>query len=273
MSVVQIDNQVPVKESAKLILSLQNIRILRAQADSQFELSIPEFQVEAGQFIAVTGQSGCGKSTLLDLLALVLKPLDEGSFIFYPAARNASFNSASSDSKPSNDQFNINELWKNSAENKLAQIRRKNLGYVPQSGGLLPFLSVRDNLFLPPRLNYQQSFKDRIQKQGEALGIAGLFDRKPQSLSGGQRQRVAILRAMAHQPELILADEPTAAVDSARAADIVHSFQALALQHNTAIIMVTHDQSLVKEGCNKHYSFDVDSTHEEHIRSICRRIA
>ncbi len=253
----QIKDQVVAKEHARLVLCLQNIRILRTQGGSQFELFIPDFQVEAGQFIAVTGESGCGKSTLLDLLALVLKPLAEGTFAFYP-----SFNK----------KEDINSLWKNRAEDKLAQLRRKNLGYVPQSGGLLPFLTVRDNLYLPPRLNGSHSYKDLIQQQGEELDIAHLFDRKPQSLSGGQRQRVAILRAMAHQPELILADEPTAAVDSARARNIVRSFKHLARSRNTAIIMVTHDQSLVEEGCDKRYSFDVDSSQEEHICSVSRRI-
>lgn len=264
MTSSQIQHDSLEKKELKQVLYLQNINILRTQGGSQFELFIPDFQVQAGQFIAVTGESGCGKSTLLDVLALILKPSDEGDFLFYP--------SSSSSNHLIDSQKDINKLWKNNAEDELAQLRRKNLGYVPQNGGLLPFLNVRDNLFLSPRLNNQTAFKERIDKQAKELGIEQLFERKPQSLSGGQRQRVAILRAMAHQPDLILADEPTAAVDSARAHSIVDAFKKLAYSQNTAIIMVTHDRSLVAQNCDQHYSFTVDSSSEECINSVFRRI-
>ncbi len=262
MSIIAANNEVLKEKHTGTVLSLQKISILRSQGGSQFKLFIPEFQVQAGQFIAVTGESGCGKSTLLDLLALILQPSQEGDFLFYPSSSSPLIDTPK----------DINKLWKNNAENELAQLRRKNLGYVPQNGGLLPFLNVRDNLYLSPRLNNQIAFKDRIYKQAKELGIESLFERKPQSLSGGQRQRVAILRAMAHQPDLILADEPTAAVDSARAHNIVNAFQKLASSQNTAIIMVTHDRSLVSQVCDKHYSFIVNSSQEESISSVFRRI-
>ncbi len=240
------------------LLELKQVRLLRRGDSSSFELSVPEFSVGRGEFIAVTGESGCGKSTLLDMLALVLPPQDQGNFRLY-LQRNIS--------------FNILSLWRADAENRLAALRRSNLGYVPQSGGLLPFLSVEDNLYLPPRLNGQQDYRMRIQKLAHSLGINSLMSRMPESLSGGQRQRAAILRAMAHAPDLILADEPTAAVDARRALKIVSEFRDLARSQDTAIIMVTHDRKLVQSNSDRQYVFDVDSSDEDHVRSQCREAA
>ena len=232
-----------------LLLELEDIRLLRVQDSSRFELQVPAFRVERGQFIAVTGESGCGKSTLLDLLALVLPPQDQGRFQFRLSDGRA---------------LNMMALWRVEAENQLAAVRRSNLGYVPQSGGLLPFLSVKDNLYLPPRLNFQADYQRRITRLARRLGIEGLLERKPESLSGGQRQRAAIL---------LLADEPTAAVDAQRAQKIVTEFRALARSQNTAIIMVTHDHSLIQGRSDRHYVFDVDSRDENHVRSVCREAA
>lgn len=242
----------------KMVISLRGMSVLREQGNSSFELKIPEFSVSPGNFIAVTGESGCGKSTLLDLLALVLRPAIEGEFLFQTESRFAT---------------DINALWQYHGEDRLAEIRRSQLGYVPQSGGLLPFLSLRRNVYLPPRLNQQHGFQKRIDHLSEQLGIDTLLDRMPHSLSGGQRQRAAILRAMAHQPDLILADEPTAAVDSVRARRIMAQFHELAQLQNTAIVMVTHDESLVAENCDARYGFVVDSSNEENVVSVCRKVA
>lgn len=242
----------------QLLVQICNIRVLRQQRNSIFELIIPDFRVMPGQFIAVTGESGCGKSTLLDLLALVLQPRTGGSFLLRT---------------DQSDIYDIGLLWRNGKENSLSTIRRKAMGYVPQSGGLLPFLSLRDNVYLPPRLNQQAGYKKRLSRMSMQLGIANLMDRMPRTLSGGQRQRGAILRAMAHQPKLILADEPTAAVDSARAARIVSQFHQIAASQNTAIVMVTHDTKLVASGCDVHYSFLVDASNEDHVVSTCEKIS
>lgn len=236
------------------LLSLQAIRVLRQQGGSSFELRVPEFRVRRGEFIAVTGESGCGKSTLLDLLALVLQPQPEGRFHFFGDGK---------------DPIDINALWRDADENRLAVLRRRYLGYVPQSGGLLPFLTIRQNLHLPPRLNGQLRYHERIEELARRLGILNLMSRMPDSLSGGQRQRAAILRAMASQPALILADEPTAAVDGKRAKKIVGEFVKLAQAQGTAILMVTHDVRLVEQQYHRHYVFEVDSTDESHVVSVC----
>lgn len=236
------------------VLSLQAVSILRQQGGSSFELQVPDFRVARGEFIAVTGESGCGKSTLLDMLALVLQPRQGGGFVFFDDGGHP---------------VDVAALWQKADEDRLAVLRRTRLGYVPQSGGLLPFLSIEQNLYLPPRLNEQQGYQGRIKRFAERLGIASLMSRMPQSLSGGQRQRAAILRAMAHEPDLILADEPTAAVDKVRAQKIVAEFRELARSQGTAIIMVTHDANLVQNNSDQHYVFEVDSSDEEHVRSVC----
>lgn len=238
------------------VLSLKDVNLIRRQGGSSFELQIPDFQVARGEFIAVTGESGCGKSTLLDMLALVLQPQQGGEFQFLDPAGNIQ---------------DISALWRDSAEDQLAVLRRTRLGYVPQSGGLLPFLSISQNLYLPPRLNGQKDYEHRIRAFARRLGIHGLFSRMPQSLSGGQRQRAAILRAMAHEPDIILADEPTAAVDAGRAQKIVSEFRALARSQGTAIIMVTHDKNLVEHNSDGHFVFEVDSSDEQRVISVCRR--
>jgi putative ABC transport system ATP-binding protein len=245
-----------VQSRAQPVLSLQDVYLLRRQGGSSFELQVPDFQVARGEFVAVTGESGCGKSTLLDMLALVLQPQQGGHFRFYDAQGG---------------EQDISALWQSSSEDQLAVLRRTRLGYVPQSGGLLPFLTIAQNLYLPPRLNGQKDYEHRIRAFARRLGIHGLLSRMPQSLSGGQRQRAAILRAMAHEPDVILADEPTAAVDAGRAQKIVSEFRELARSQGTAIIMVTHDRNLVENNSDGHFVFDVDSSDETKVVSVCRR--
>jgi putative ABC transport system ATP-binding protein len=190
------------------------------------------------------------------MLALVLQPQQGGHFRFYDAQGG---------------EQDISALWQSSSEDQLAVLRRTRLGYVPQSGGLLPFLTIAQNLYLPPRLNGQKDYEHRIRAFARRLGIHGLLSRMPQSLSGGQRQRAAILRAMAHEPDVILADEPTAAVDAGRAQKIVSEFRELARSQGTAIIMVTHDRNLVENNSDGHFVFDVDSSDETKVVSVCRR--
>ncbi len=246
----------PVPQAEPLV-RMEAVRVVRAQGDSRFTLEIPAFEVEAGRFVAVTGESGCGKSTLLDLLALVLRPEPGGRFLFRGRAGVA----------------DVAALWNRQDEEALSALRRRDLGYVPQSGGLIPFLSVGANLGLPPRLNGQRDYRARLERLAERMGVSGLMSRLPASLSGGQRQRIAILRAMAHRPALILADEPTAAVDAERARRILEQFHALAREEGTAIVLVTHDRELVAEGVDRRYGFEVDSRDERRVRSRCVREA
>lgn len=234
-------------------LRIEGLRKRRVQAGSQFELEIPAFQAAPGEFIAVAGESGCGKSTLLDLLALISRP-DHCERFELAGPRGV---------------VDIAALWREEREDKLAELRRSTLGYVLQTGGLLPYLSVRNNLRLPCRL-IGQPCEDAIERMSQRLGIEDCLDRLPERLSGGQRQRAAILRALIHRPRLVLADEPTAAVDRGRARAIIDELRAIAHAEETAIIMVTHDLELVRNIADHSYGFVLEGAEGNLTRSLCR---
>jgi putative ABC transport system ATP-binding protein len=193
------------------VIQIRGLTKTRVQGGAAFELSVPELDVAPGELVALVGESGCGKSTLLDLLALVLRPDAADTFLLQG---------------PGGRPIDIKALWQGGDEEGLARVRRELLGYVLQSGGLLPFLSVAGNIGLPRRLKDGRA-GDLTPLAGR-MGMASLLRHKPRFLSGGQRQRAAILRALAHRPAIILADEPTAAVDSTRAHAIVGDFRGLA---------------------------------------------
>lgn len=239
---------------SQTVTTLKNVVKQRQQGGIRFELHIPDFQLEKGKFFAVVGDSGCGKSTLLDLLALVSRPTQSEVFNYLQT-------------------FDIKDLWDKGQESTLAGIRKKYLGYVLQTGGLLPFLDVFHNIQLPAQLNgYKNDIE--IKKLASRFGIEDTLTKKPQFLSGGQRQRVAILRALHHRPTIILADEPTAAVDKKNAYKIVEKFRELALEKGTTIVMVTHDKQLVS-GFDDiiYYTFDVEISSEVFTKSTCRLMA
>lgn len=247
---------VPDATRSEPVLTLQQVVKTRRQGASSFQLVIPEFTVRAGEFVAVVGESGCGKSTLLDLLALISKPSEVSRFHLAFSAH---------------DQADVASLWGHNDERGLAAIRRRHLGYVLQTGGLLPYLSVQDNLLLPMRMNRLANPGERMRAMAERMGVSDCLKRKPEALSGGQRQRVAILRALSHAPRLILADEPTAAVDKRRARLIVDDFSALARDEGLSIIMVTHDVDLVQALADSTYGFEVTQSAENQVRSVCRK--
>lgn len=232
---------------------LLDVRKHRAQGGSAFELQIPELEIRAGELVAVVGESGCGKSTLLDLLALVMRPTESRAFRF-----------TDPDSRQTRDAA---ALWHDQREDELARLRRCHMGYVLQTGGLLPFLSVRANIELSARICGREGAP--IQQIVNHLGIGSCLDRMPSALSVGQRQRVAIARAVAHGPALILADEPTAAVDKRRATQIMERLALLARQHHATVVVVTHDRPLVAPLMDRGYGFAVTAETEELTVSVC----
>ncbi|MGD9947595.1 MAG: ABC transporter ATP-binding protein [Desulfobulbus sp.] len=213
-----------------VVYTLRDVVKTRSKGGASFTLRVPELDIHRGEFCSVVGPSGCGKSTLLDMLALVLEPSQVGRFRLSVPRQGGM------------EELDIKGL----PENKAARIRRSNIGYVLQSGGLLSFLTVRENILLTALISRTRVSPEDLDQLIEVLGLGGQLEKKPQYLSGGQRQRVAVARALIHRPKIILADEPTAAVDYPTALDIRDELQGLARQMEAAVIMVTHDRSLVE---------------------------
>ncbi len=246
-------------EEQQLLLKVKGARIVRKrQSGSTFELLVPAFYLKRGEMACVVGESGCGKSTLLDFLALVLRPQEIESFFIFPN---------------NSQQINIGELWNKDNDKDISQVRRRYLGYVLQTGGLLPFLTLRENFYLPIRLNKLKGLSKRIEFFSKILGIYRFLDEKPQSLSGGQRQRAAILRALIHKPLVVFADEPTAAVDRKRALDIINQFKKMAREEMASVVMVTHDRHLVKDVADRWFGFKLDYPSKTLICSTCYEIS
>lgn len=174
------------------------------------------FAVNEGDYVAIMGESGSGKSTLLNILATFDKP----------TAGNVLLNN-----------LDLNKL----KDKDLAAFRRDNLGFVFQDFNLLDNFSVKDNILLPLVLANKKysDMKSRLDKITKPLGIAEIVDKYPYEISGGQKQRVAVARAIITNPKLILADEPTGALDSKSTDQLLEVFDKLNSVGQT-IIMVTH---------------------------------
>lgn len=202
-----------------------------AGPDEEFQLSIPQLDIHAGAQIAVLGPSGCGKSTLLDILAMTLQPSRSESFDFQPQAEL---------------NVDIHDAWSHRQLDLLAGLRGRHIGYVLQTGGLLPFISVRENIALP-RLVCGLADDNTPEALAERLQIADQLKKLPAALSVGQRQRVAVARALAHEPAVVLADEPTASLDPHTAAEVLELFVELAAQRGTTLILSSHDWERVTQ--------------------------
>ncbi|MBR9971141.1 ABC transporter ATP-binding protein [Magnetospirillum sp. J10] len=196
----------------------------RGGADG-FTLAIDSLSVRRGEAVAVTGPSGCGKSTLLDVVGLVLRPLPQGRFCLAG--------------------HDVTALWSGGQDNELAKLRARTIGYVLQTGGLLPFLNVRDNIRLSRSLLGLPADRAGETRLIDTLAIGGLLDKKPAALSIGERQRVAIARALAHRPPLVLADEPTAALDPDHSVRVMQLLLALAAELGLGVVVVSHDWDLL----------------------------
>ncbi len=181
------------------------------------------FQVNSGEFVALVGPSGSGKTTMLSILAALLTPTSGKVLI------------------DGNDLSQINE-------SKRVKLRREKIGFTFQSNNLIPFLSAQENVEFMLRLNEKLDKASRVRSV-ELLTRLGLEERLhslPAQMSGGQQQRVAIARALIHQPSVVLADEPTASLDTERAYQVVETFAHLIHENNRAGIMVTHDLRMCK---------------------------
>ena len=175
------------------------------------------FSIEEGEFVAIIGPSGSGKSTFLTLAGGLQTPTTGRVLI---------------------NQSDYSDL----PEKKRAQLRYKDIGFVLQASNLIPFLTVEKQLTLV----------DKVNKKTDPNKHQKLKNKFPKDLSGGERQRVAIARALYNDPALILADEPTASLDSNRSFEVVELLAKEAKERNKSIIMVTHDQRMI-EKCDKVY--------------------
>jgi putative ABC transport system ATP-binding protein len=181
------------------------------------------FQIRSGEFVALVGPSGSGKTTLLSILAALLMPSKGEVFI---------------------DGHELSKM----SETERVKLRRTRIGFTFQSNNLIPYLTARENVEFMLRLN------DRLDKVGRIrteellarLGLEGRLHSLPAQMSGGQQQRVAIARALIHNPALVLADEPTASLDTERAFQVVRTFTALVHENDRAGIIVTHDLRMCK---------------------------
>lgn len=216
-------------ERCGMLYKMRDVCLGRQKGDSGFELHVSSLAIGYGEFNFIVGESGCGKSTLMDGLGLLLRPSSAESFLIQPKEGSRTF-----------DAFAV-------GESTVLRLRRKHIGFVLQSGGLIGSLSVRQNIVLSASLAQTSVASERIQEVVEQLGLENCLTRRPGDLSGGQRQRVAIARAVLHAPSIILADEPTAAVDHDRAYEICRIFRDLVKSSGCTAVMVTHNRELAEK--------------------------
>ncbi len=206
------------------------------------------FSLSKGEFVALIAPSGSGKTTLLMMLGCALEPTS-GKIVI-------------------GDRVVYDNKWKIKDDRAL---RRKKIGFIFQSHYLIPFLNIEENISLLP---YQNGEKPKVVKQRvkEILDYLDMGDKlynMPSELSGGQNQRIAIARALANKPDIILADEPTAALDQKRAVSVVKMLKKITREQDVTIIMVTHDERLLPY-CDKVLTIKdkkilVEENSDEHI--------
>ncbi|ATC62012.1 ABC transporter ATP-binding protein [Lactococcus raffinolactis] len=208
-------------------IEFKNVTKSFQDGDATIEaLKNTNFSVKKGEFVAIIGPSGSGKSTFLTIAGGLQAPSDGEVLI-------------------------NGKTFSGKKEKERAKLRFDEIGFILQSSNLVPFLSVKNQLKLVDKVSKSKA----MTKGGELLkqlGVASLINKYPEELSGGERQRVAIVRALYHDPTIILADEPTASLDTDKAFEVVKILAEETKEKNKATIMVTHDLRLV-DYCDKVY--------------------
>ena len=208
-------------------IELKNVKKSFKDGDETIEaLKETNFSVDKGEFVAIIGPSGSGKSTLLTI--------------------------AGGLQSPSSGEIWINGRALNEKKEKArTKVRFEEIGFILQASNLVPFLTVKKQLQLVDKVNKAKENRAGLDLL-KRLGLEKLVDKYPEELSGGERQRVAIVRALYNDPTIILADEPTASLDTEKAYEVVKILAKEAKEKNKATIMVTHDLRLV-DYCDKVY--------------------
>ena len=216
--------------STKQAIKAENLNQSFGKGDSFVDvINDASFTINKGELVALIAPSGAGKTTLLMMLGCVNEPKSGSMWL--------------------GDEKVYENRWLTKETRK---IRREKIGFIFQAHYLIPFLNIIDNLTLLPQANEVKD-KDSKAKAKELLkyfDIAEKEEAMPSQLSGGQNQRVAIARALMNDPEIILADEPTAALDMNRSIDVVKMLKKIALEQDVAIVMVTHDDRML-EYCDR----------------------
>jgi putative ABC transport system ATP-binding protein len=226
---------------------IEGLRKVYGTGDASVEaLKDVNMYVRPGEVVGLVGPSGSGKSTLLKCLGAIIEPT-EGRM-----------------------QLNRDVIYHNGWKvSDLRALRRDRIGFVFQAPYLIPFLNVTDNVALLPMLAGVSNARARARAVEllQALDVAHRAQAQPSQLSGGEQQRVSIARALVNRPPVILADEPTAPLDSERALSVMRILNRMALQAQTAIIVVTHDEKIIPT-FKRIYQIRDGCTHEEAGKGI-----
>lgn len=233
--------------------SVKKIYTTRFGGNQVQALSNVSFSVEEGEYVAIMGESGSGKTTLLNILAALDKPTN-GEVVL--------------------DGKSINNI----KEKEISAFRRDNLGFVFQDFNLLDTFSLKDNIFLPLVLARKEygEMKERLHPIAKKLGILDILEKYPYEVSGGQKQRAAVARALITNPKLILADEPTGALDSRATDGLLKLFKEINKEGQT-ILMVTHSTKaashagrvlFIKDGEVFHQLYRGKNSNEEMYQKI-----
>lgn len=233
--------------------SVKKIYTTRFGGNQVQALSNVSFSVEEGEYVAIMGESGSGKTTLLNILAALDKPTN-GEVVL--------------------DGKSINNI----KEKEISAFRRDNLGFVFQDFNLLDTFSIKDNIFLPLVLARKEygEMKERLHPIAKKLGISDILEKYPYEVSGGQKQRAAVARALITNPKLILADEPTGALDSRATDSLLKLFKEINKEGQT-ILMVTHSTKaashasrvlFIKDGEVFHQLYRGKNSNEEMYQKI-----
>lgn len=207
-----------------IVITAENITKIYGSGTNQvYAADQVSFQIRQGEFVGLVGPSGSGKTTMLAILAALLRPTE---------------------GKVTLDGHDLGKM----SEKERVNFRHEKVGFTFQANNLVPFLNVQENVEMMLRLN------NRLNKAGrqetlnllERLGLQDRLKNLPSQLSGGQRQRVAIARSLVHNPSVVLADEPTASLDTERAFQVTRLYADLIHEQHKAGIMVTHDLRMCK---------------------------
>ena len=213
----------PQKEQNQLILVKDLTRVFPVPGGEFTALKKINLEIPEGTFVILKGRSGSGKTTLMNLIGTLDDPTEGGIWL---------------------DGREIGRMSEREREN----LRRKELGFVFQSVSLIPSLSVIQNVEFSLRLageKDQKVLRSRAEECIKHVGLGNRMEHMPAELSGGEQQRVAIAKAMAHRPRLLLADEPTAELDSAMAAAVTELFKKMSAEEGVTVLMTTHDAGLM----------------------------